>query len=98
MANNLFVSYDLIDPGQNYAAIIAAIKKQGSWAKIQYSFFYLDTEKSAEQVAKAVRSVMDQNDSLIVIDATNNTAYWFNLSPEVSKLLRDRWNDRQFAA
>ena len=98
MANNLFVSYDLIKPGQNYSAVIAAIKKQGSWAKIQYSFFYLDTEKSSEQVANEVWSVMDQNDSLTVIDATNNTAHWFNLKPEVSKLLRDRWNDRRYAA
>jgi len=34
---------------------------------------------------------MDANDSLIVVDATNNTAAWYNLKPEVSAFLKDRW-------
>jgi hypothetical protein len=34
---------------------------------------------------------MDQNDSLIVVDATSNQANWQNLSPEVAKFLQETW-------
>lgn len=59
MANNIHVSYDLYQPGQNYEDVITKIKSLGNWAKIHKSFWYLDTSLSAEQVAKAVWSVMD---------------------------------------
>ena len=98
MANNLFVSYDLIKPGQHYSAVIEAIKKQGRWAKVHYSLFYLSTSKSAEEVAKAVWTVMDANDSLIVVDATNNMAYWFNLSDEVSDFIKEHWSFQRMVA
>lgn len=89
--NNLFVSYDLHTPGQGYEAVIGEIKKHGSWAKIHYSLFYLKSNETAEQVAKAVRAKMDANDKLLVIDAKNNDAYWYNLTDEVSKFLKDNW-------
>lgn len=91
MANNIHVSYDLYAPGQNYDSVITKIKTLGGWAKIHKSFWYLDTTLSAEQVAKAVWSVMDKNDSLYVVDASNNEAYWYNLSPEVSQFIQQRW-------
>lgn len=91
MANNVHVSYDLYQPGQNYEDVITKIKSLGSWAKIHKSFWYLDTSLSAEQVAKAVWSVMDQNDSLYVVDATHNTAYWYNLSPEAAQHIQQHW-------
>ena len=98
MANNLFVSYDLHKPGQNYDAVIDEIKRHGGWAKVHYSLFYLDTQESAKQVAEAVRRAMDANDRLIVVDTTNNDAYWFNLNPEVGKFLQEHWNQSRFAA
>ncbi len=91
MANNLFVSYDLYNPGQNYEKVIEAIKALGSWAKIHQSVWYVRSSYSAEQVANAVWKVMDSSDSLIVIDATNNTAYWYNLNNKVSDYLKTNW-------
>ena len=44
MANNLFVSYDLYAPGQNYEKVIEAIKSKGAWAKVQKSLWYLKTK------------------------------------------------------
>lgn len=93
MANNLFVSYDLHTPGQNYEAVIEEIKNHGSWAKIHYSLFYLSSSESAEQVAKAVWLKMDFNDRLIVVDASNNDAYWFKLEDKVSDFLQNHWKD-----
>jgi len=34
---------------------------------------------------------MDPNDSLVVVDVTNDDAVWNNLSPEVGKHIQDRW-------
>jgi dTDP-4-dehydrorhamnose reductase len=91
MANNLFISYDLHEPGKNYEAVIAEIKKLGSWAKVHYSLWYVKTPLSAEQAAKRVWAVMDTNDKLIVIDTTNDTCYWYNLSNEVAEHLKKSW-------
>lgn len=90
--NNLFVSYDLRTPGQNYDDVIAEIKKHGSWAKVHYSLFYLSSTETAEQVAKAVWAKMDANDRLIVVNASANTAYWYNLGDTVDQFLKDHWH------
>lgn len=89
MANNLFISYDLISPGQGYEKVIAAIKSLGSWAKVHYSLFYVSTEYSCQQAAEVVRKAMDANDKLIVIDAKE--AYWYNLDPAVSTAIQNNW-------
>jgi hypothetical protein len=92
MANNLFVSYDLHQPGQNYDTVIAEIKKLGGWAKVHYSLWYVKSELSASDASARVWAVMDRNDRLIVIDTTNNTASWYNLSDEVGQFIKDNWH------
>lgn len=89
--NNLFVSYDLMQQGQHYEAVIAEIKKLGSWAKVNYSLWYVNSQLSASEAAKRVWAVMDSNDKLIVIDSTNNNATWHNLTEEVSNHIKDQW-------
>lgn len=92
MKRNLFVSYDLNAPGQKYDSVIAEIKKQGdSWAKVHYSLFYLKSEKTAQQVAEAVWKKMDANDRLIVVDVSNDDAFWYNLPTDVSTLMQEAW-------
>lgn len=39
-----------------------------------------------------VRRAQDANDTLIVIDATNNDAAWYGLTAEVSEHIRQNWN------
>jgi len=90
MANNLFISYDLIAPGQHYPEVIAAIQALGAWAKVHYSLFYVKTTLSASEAATKVRTVMDSNDKLIVIDAKD--AYWYNLPKEVEDQIKQQWN------
>jgi hypothetical protein len=97
MMRNLFVSYDLNNPGQNYDRVIAEIKRHGVWAKVEYSLFYLDSSETAEAVAKAVWQVMDSNDKLIVVDATSNTAYWYGIADDASNLMKQRWNQLRAA-
>jgi len=89
--NNLFISYDLNSPGQDYTSVIEKIQSLGSWGKIQKSHWYVNSNISAKDACNHVRSVMDANDSLIVIDSTNNDAYWFNVSDEVAKHIQNNW-------
>ncbi|MNC02045.1 hypothetical protein D3C76_476840 [compost metagenome] len=92
MANNLFISYDLRSPGQSYEKVIDAIKSLGPWAKVQESVWYVNAALTAEFAAKQVRAEMDENDRLIVVDASNNDAYWFNLTEAVAKHMQNNWN------
>jgi hypothetical protein len=90
--NNLFISYDLNSPGQDYAKIHDAIKSLGNWAKVQKSFWYLKSQYSEAQVKDKLWAIMDQNDSLIVINATTNSAAWEGLAhPDVSPYIIDQW-------
>lgn len=91
MANNLLISYDLNSPGQNYESVIEEIKSLGSWAKIQKSHWYVDSTLTASQAVERVWAKMDSNDSLIVVDATNNNASWKNLSTEVTEHMQNYW-------
>jgi hypothetical protein len=69
MAFNLFISYDLIPPGQNYEAVQDRIKELGLWYKFQYSLFYVNTESDAHQAFTHVSQALDIGDRLAVIDA-----------------------------
>lgn len=92
MANNLFVSYDLYNPGKDYASVIEAVKDLGSWVKVHKSVWYVNSSLTAEQAAKKIWATMDANDSLIVVDATQNNAYWFNIPDAASKHMQDQWH------
>ncbi len=91
MANNLFISYDLYKPGQNYEAVIAEIKSLGNWAAVHKSLWYVNSHLSPSQALDRVWAKMDANDKLIVVDATNNSAAWHNLSDEASAYIKDQW-------
>lgn len=91
MSNNLFISYDLYSPGQDYTVVIEAIKSLGSWAKVHKSLWYVSSNLSAEQAANAVWEKLDANDSLIVVNSSTNDAYWYNLAPQVGQHIKDHW-------
>lgn len=91
MPYNIFISYDLYSPGQNYEKVIERIKSLGSWAKVHKSFWYLRTNHSHEYIAQKIWEVMDANDSLMVVNASTDNAYWYNLDTDVSKFMQDKW-------
>lgn len=91
MSNNLFISYDLNVPHQDYNATIEAIKGLGAWAYVQKSLWYVKTQLTTEEAAKVVREKQDVNDSLVVINTNNNEAYWYNISDEVAKHIQEHW-------
>jgi methionyl-tRNA synthetase len=91
MANNYFVSYDLMAPGQHYDRVVKAIKECGGWAKLEYSLFYVTSASSVEAVAKHIWASMDSNDKLLVVDASNNKFYGYNIPAEQLKYMQDNW-------
>ena len=93
MANNLFISYDLADPDSNYEKIAAEIEKFGTYAEVLPTLWYVRSDQSAEQVCNAIWAVMDkEKDAITVIDSSNNTAHWQNVSKEVADYFQAEWN------
>lgn len=98
MNNNLLISYDLHEPGKNYEKVITAIKALSSqWAKVHYLYWYVTANLTAEEAGRRVWQAMDSNDSLFVVDATNNDAAWYNLAPKVSEYMKQNWAQRRAA-
>lgn len=92
MPNNLHVSYDLINPGQNYDRVIERIQQLGSWAKVHMSFWYVNSAYTASQAIDHITPALDANDKLYVVDATNNHAAWNNLPKKVEDHIKDQWS------
>ena len=92
--NNLHISYDLNQPGKNYAAVIETIKGMGAWAHVHKSFWHVKSALTAEQARDRLWKVMDSSDTVYVVDATNNAAAWQNLDTKVSELIRDQWHKK----
>ncbi|KAF0099165.1 MAG: hypothetical protein FD144_4008 [Rhodospirillaceae bacterium] len=67
-----FIAYDLITPGQKYAAVEDAIAKSCTWyMKLQYSLYFVISRHTAAEMYSRVRAVQDGNDKLAVIEAAN---------------------------
>lgn len=90
MANNLFVTYDLIKT-KDYPTVHKAIKSLGGWAKVTESNWYVNSNYTAGEAAKIIKESMDSDDKLIVVDAKNNTFSAYNLSNEVADYLKSHW-------
>lgn len=90
--NNLFVSYDLNSPGQDYKAAFAAIEALGSAVRIQKSFWFVKSTLTAQQAVQRLWPHFDRNDSLFVVDATNKSAAWQGLTDAPAKWIQQNWN------
>ena len=44
-----------------------------------------------ELVRTFLSKAMDSDDKLIVVNATNNSAYWYNIPKAVENHLQDQW-------
>lgn len=91
--NNLFISYDLYREGQNYDAVAKAIQAMGAAIKAHKSVWYVRSSLTAEQAVKRLQLVIDANDQVMAIDATNNAAYWNKLPPGVAEFIQRQWTN-----
>ncbi len=91
MANNLIISYDLFKPSQSFFAVEAAIKSLGLAIKVHQSLWYVKSQSTAHEAKQAVMAAMDANDTLFVVDASNNKVASQNVREEVEQFLEANW-------
>jgi hypothetical protein len=66
MSQVLIVSYDLVNPGQNYERLLKLIKSYSSWARLGGSAYLIYTNLSPVQVRDNLRQALDPNDKIYV--------------------------------
>ncbi|MHB1260184.1 MAG: hypothetical protein ACYC2H_00565 [Thermoplasmatota archaeon] len=82
------ISYDLNRPGQDYDAVIKAIKDIGAWAHPLKSMWFVDTQLNAQGLNALMRKYLDGSDRLFISRVTADHAGW--LESEVVEWLRGR--------
>ncbi|MBI3045400.1 MAG: hypothetical protein HYY78_21530 [Betaproteobacteria bacterium] len=91
MANDIFISFEFNRPDRTYDRVVHAFKSLcESCVEIHYGHWYLNTPQTAAQVCDRLKTVLADNDKLIVVDATNNKAAWINLGAEAVRRLREQ--------
>lgn len=70
------ISYDLIghETAESYKSLITAIKDCKNWAKPLESTWLVKTELSAVQIRDILRSYLDTNDKLLVVEVASDWA------------------------
>ena len=76
MKRVLIVSYDLVNPGQNYEALLRRIKAYASWARLGGSAYLIYAEATPVQVRDNLSGVLDGNDKLFVGVCPAPSAWW----------------------
>jgi hypothetical protein len=76
------VSYDLLTPGKDYAALYARLRALGA-VRVLYSQWMLRNSATAAQVRDDLRGYIDSNDRLLVIDTTNGNMAWTTLQADI---------------
>lgn len=76
-----FVTYDLNNPGQNYDAVIQAIKgaSTGQWISSWKSSFLIKSPyQTAQEIFDRIEPFLDRNDSCLVVEVKNNKQGWLS--------------------
>ena len=70
------VSYDLNNPGQHYEPLYQELKKCAGWWHYLDSTWLVHTSESADNLAKRLLAVIDENDRLLVINVGKDHQGW----------------------
>ncbi|MDO3334182.1 hypothetical protein [Mycobacteroides abscessus] len=87
--NMIMVSYDLNTPGQDYSDLNAKLKSYGTYWHHLDSFWLIGTNQTCVEVCDIVKSYLDKNDELLVMDVTGDAAAWVGFSASASKWLKE---------
>lgn len=84
------VSYDLSAPGRDYSTLHTFLKSQSSWARVLESVWYVDTSLSTTALRDKLKSLIDANDHLLVVNVGRAALAWYNLDNEVASWFHKR--------
>ena len=83
------ITYDLVNPGRNYDALLLRIKSYAGWAKLGgSSYLILVDNKTSVQIRDHLLEALDKNDTLYV-GLMSNVAAWIGLGEDVSNWIRN---------
>lgn len=83
------IGYDLDSPGQDYSDLIAAIKALGAWWHHLDSTWLVVSELTHTAIRDHLKSYIDSNDELLVINVSGDAAAWYGFSDKGSQWLKD---------
>ena len=72
------ITYDLNSTGQRYNELISAIKgaSNGCWCTFWKSSYLIQSPLSPSQITDRLKSYLDSNDRLLVIEVKRNYQGW----------------------
>lgn len=71
--NTILISYDLIQPGQDYQALDEALQSLKAW-RVLDSTWILETHQNTTGIYEYLRKFIDDNDKLLVSEINPSTA------------------------
>ncbi len=91
MTSSLFVSFELHSPAANYHAVEDAIAALGQTVRVHTCFWYVESGLGPQEAAAKLWQVMDERDSVIVVDASHHEAGWKHVSMDVAEFIKTHW-------
>jgi len=70
------VSYDLNKPGKDYSDLYKTLKNADGWWHYLDSCWLLSTNNSIKYWNDKIKPHIDDNDSLLIVEITNNYTGW----------------------
>ena len=96
--NNLLVSFELHSPASNYHAVEDAVAGLGRGIRIHTFFWYVKSQLDARKAAEKLWTVMDERDSVIVVDASRGEAGWKHISFDAAEFVKTLWHSEGLPA
>jgi hypothetical protein len=88
--NSLFISIELHSPHRNYLGVEKAVNALGTGIRVHTYLWYVACDLSAAEASAKLWGIMDERDSVLVVDATRHEAGWKHLPQDVSEFIRTR--------
>jgi hypothetical protein len=85
----LLVGYDLNKPAQNYPGLIEQLKEFGTWWHHLDSTWLVKTVLTPVQLRDRLKSLIDANDELLVIDVSGRAAAWTGFNDKASAWIKE---------
>jgi len=86
----LLVTYDVtLSNTDTLTKITSTIQNSGNWWHYLTSTWLLDTEKTADEVGRALSAHMTQVDRLLVVELKGNYQGW--LEPKAWEWINNKW-------
>lgn len=88
--NTLLIGYDLNKAGKNYDGLITSIKDSPDWWHYLDSTWLVKTNLTVEAMRNQLSPYIDNDDELLVIDATDADAAWVGFNNDAARWLREK--------